>query len=299
MVDRQPGDPALPLAHPVRDRPDRHHPGLGAARLHPACTCMGITSNIMSLAGIAISIGVLVDGAIVEVENAYKKLERWERRRAAGRLPRGAPARRCRRSGPSVFFSLLVIAVAFLPDLHAGRPGGPALQAARLDQEPRDGDRRAARHHPRPGAAHARSRAWTPFTFRPRCAGRLCNAGRPSARYYPEERTRSAASLFARLRAGLPLRAAASRGRRSSPRVAGRGHHGARLPRGSAPSSCRRSTKGRILYMPTTLPGISVDRGAAASCRRRTASCVASPRSSASSARPAAPRPPPTRRRSR
>ncbi|MCI4398410.1 MAG: efflux RND transporter permease subunit, partial [Acidobacteria bacterium] len=38
---------------------------------------LGITSNIMSLSGIAISIGVLVDGAIVEVENAYKKLELW------------------------------------------------------------------------------------------------------------------------------------------------------------------------------------------------------------------------------
>src|SRR4029450_2814298 len=39
---------------------------------------MGISSTIMSLAGIAISIGILVDGAIVEVENAYKKLERWQ-----------------------------------------------------------------------------------------------------------------------------------------------------------------------------------------------------------------------------
>ena len=39
---------------------------------------MGVTVNIMSLAGIAISIGVLVDGAIVEVENAYKKLELWQ-----------------------------------------------------------------------------------------------------------------------------------------------------------------------------------------------------------------------------
>jgi Putative silver efflux pump len=38
---------------------------------------MGITVNIMSLGGIAISIGVLVDGAIVEVENAYKKLQIW------------------------------------------------------------------------------------------------------------------------------------------------------------------------------------------------------------------------------
>jgi len=36
---------------------------------------MGLTTNIMSITGIAISIGVLVDGAIVEVENAYKRLE--------------------------------------------------------------------------------------------------------------------------------------------------------------------------------------------------------------------------------
>jgi Cu(I)/Ag(I) efflux system membrane protein CusA/SilA len=38
---------------------------------------MGLTTNLMSLSGIAISIGVLVDGAIVEVENAYKRLEEW------------------------------------------------------------------------------------------------------------------------------------------------------------------------------------------------------------------------------
>ncbi len=39
---------------------------------------LGVTVNIMSLAGIAISIGVLVDGAIVEVENAYNKIHRWQ-----------------------------------------------------------------------------------------------------------------------------------------------------------------------------------------------------------------------------
>ena len=76
---------------------------------------MGISSNIMSLAGIAISIGVLVDGAIVEVENAYKKLELWQRRRARRATSTRCASRRCSRSGPSVFFSLLVIAVAFLP----------------------------------------------------------------------------------------------------------------------------------------------------------------------------------------
>jgi len=75
---------------------------------------MGITSNIMSLAGIAISIGVLVDGAIVEVENAYKKLQLWE---AGGRIGDFHTVRleALKQVGPSVFFSLLVIAVAFMP----------------------------------------------------------------------------------------------------------------------------------------------------------------------------------------
>jgi len=75
---------------------------------------MGVTSNIMSLAGIAISIGVLVDGAIVEVENAYKKLQLWE---AGGRVGDYHQVRlnALKEVGPSVFFSLLVIAVAFMP----------------------------------------------------------------------------------------------------------------------------------------------------------------------------------------
>jgi copper/silver efflux system protein len=75
---------------------------------------MKLTSNIMSLSGIAISIGVLVDGAIVEVENAYKKLQLWE---ASGRKGDFHVIRlhALKEVGPSVFFSLLVIAVAFLP----------------------------------------------------------------------------------------------------------------------------------------------------------------------------------------
>jgi Cu(I)/Ag(I) efflux system membrane protein CusA/SilA len=75
---------------------------------------MSLTSNIMSLAGIAISIGVLVDGAIVEVENAYKKLQLWE---AGGRVGDYHQVRleALKQVGPSVFFSLLVIAVAFMP----------------------------------------------------------------------------------------------------------------------------------------------------------------------------------------
>ncbi len=75
---------------------------------------MGLTSNIMSLTGIAISIGVLVDGAIVEVENAYKRLEEWI---AGGRQGdfHEVRLRALKEVGPSVFFSLLVIAIAFMP----------------------------------------------------------------------------------------------------------------------------------------------------------------------------------------
>lgn len=75
---------------------------------------MGQSSNIMSLAGIAISIGVLVDGAIVEVENAYRKIQHWDEN---GRKESFFKVRleALTEVGPSVFFSLLVIAVSFLP----------------------------------------------------------------------------------------------------------------------------------------------------------------------------------------
>jgi Cu(I)/Ag(I) efflux system membrane protein CusA/SilA len=75
---------------------------------------MGLNANLMSLAGIAISIGVLVDGAIVEVENAYNKIHHWN---ANGRKEDFHKVRldALLEVGPGVFFSLLVIAVAFMP----------------------------------------------------------------------------------------------------------------------------------------------------------------------------------------
>jgi Cu(I)/Ag(I) efflux system membrane protein CusA/SilA len=75
---------------------------------------MGLNANLMSLAGIAISIGVLVDGAIVEVENAYNKIHLWD---AGGRKEDFHKVRleALLEVGPGVFFSLLVIAVAFMP----------------------------------------------------------------------------------------------------------------------------------------------------------------------------------------
>ena len=76
-----------------------------------AMQMMGLTSNIMSLGGIAIAIGAMVDAAIVMIENAHKHLER---------APPGARRLQliidsCREVGPALFFSLLIITVSFLP----------------------------------------------------------------------------------------------------------------------------------------------------------------------------------------
>jgi Cu(I)/Ag(I) efflux system membrane protein CusA/SilA len=75
---------------------------------------MGINANLMSLAGIAISIGVLVDGAIVEVENAYNKIHHWLKDGRKGDFHH-VRLEALLEVGPGVFFSLLVIAVAFMP----------------------------------------------------------------------------------------------------------------------------------------------------------------------------------------
>src|SRR6266540_3233172 len=75
---------------------------------------MGLNANLMSLAGIAISIGVLVDGAIVEVENAYNKIHHWIQDGKKGDFHQ-VRLEALLEVGPGVFFSLLVIAVAFMP----------------------------------------------------------------------------------------------------------------------------------------------------------------------------------------
>lgn len=75
---------------------------------------LGISSNIMSISGIAISIGILVDGAIIEVENAYKKLELWNESGRAGDFNK-IRLEAIKEVIPSVFFSLLVVAISFIP----------------------------------------------------------------------------------------------------------------------------------------------------------------------------------------
>lgn len=72
---------------------------------------LGIPSNIMSLGGIAIAIGAMVDAAIVMIENAHKRLEH-----APADEPRTETLiRAAQEVGPALFFSLLIITVSFLP----------------------------------------------------------------------------------------------------------------------------------------------------------------------------------------
>jgi copper/silver efflux system protein len=75
---------------------------------------LGMNSNIMSLGGIAIAIGAMVDAAIVMIENAHKHLERLpERHSSEDRFSAIVDA--CKEVGPALFFSLLIITVSFLP----------------------------------------------------------------------------------------------------------------------------------------------------------------------------------------
>src|SRR5450759_2833398 len=80
---------------------------------------LGLSSNIMSLGGIAIAIGAMLDAAVVMIENAHKHLEGW-RLAHPGEQPDAAQnmalmADAAVEVGPALFFSLLIITVSFLP----------------------------------------------------------------------------------------------------------------------------------------------------------------------------------------
>ena len=214
---------------------------------------MGITSNIMSLAGIAISIGVLVDGAIVEVENAYKKLERWQEEGRQGDFHK-IRLEALMEVGPSVFFSLLVIAVSFLPVFtlveQEGRLFKPlaytktlaialaALLAITLDP-----------------AVRMLFTRMDDFKLRPRWLSRIVN-GVVVGRYYPEEQHPVSRVLFwlyegpcrlvlrhPKTTIAIALLLIAT----TVPVYLSLGHEF--MPP---------LNEGTILYMPTTFPGLSV-----------------------------------------
>ncbi|MCG3176617.1 MAG: Cation efflux system protein CusA [Candidatus Omnitrophica bacterium] len=214
---------------------------------------MGLTSNIMSLAGIAISIGVLVDGAIVEVENAYKKLQHWIDGGRKGDFHEVRLAA-LKEVGPSVFFSLLVIAVAFIPifalEQQEGRLFKPlafskniamalaAVLAITLD----------------PAIRMMFSRM-DPFDFRPRWLSRIASATLVG-RYYPEEKHPVSRVLYKYYEPVVKF--VLKRYKRTILAAAV-------LFALTVPVYLKLGTEfmptlneGTILYMPTTLPGISV-----------------------------------------
>ena len=84
---------------------------LGILMAYVCMWALGISSNIMSLGGIAIAIGAMIDAAIVMIENAHKHLERAPPDRPRTEVLIEAACE----VGPSLFFSLLIITVSFLP----------------------------------------------------------------------------------------------------------------------------------------------------------------------------------------
>ena len=79
----------------------------------------GLTANIMSLGGIAVAIGAMVDAAIVIIENIHKRLEHWQSDEATPEEKAQSHAtvviKAMQEVGPSIFFSLLIITVSFMP----------------------------------------------------------------------------------------------------------------------------------------------------------------------------------------
>ncbi len=79
----------------------------------------GVDANIMSLGGIAIAIGAMVDAAVVMIENAHKKLERWAHEHPgetlAGETRWKVITEAAAEVGPALFFSLLIITLSFIP----------------------------------------------------------------------------------------------------------------------------------------------------------------------------------------
>ena len=244
---------------------------VGVLMAFAAMKALGFGSNIMSLGGIAIAIGAMVDAAIVMIENAHKRLER---------APPGKPRidiliEAATEVGPALFFSLLVITVSFLPiftlEAQEGRLFSPLAYTKTFS-------------HGGGGAPVGHAGAGADGHFRAR-----------------KDHPRGEESHQPRADLALPAD--------HPPGAAGEGlHHSARA-RGArsdhlsgAPARQRihaDSQRRHAALHADDLAGPVRHQGRANSCKRRIASSSPSPRSSTPMARRAAPRPRPIRRRSK
>jgi Cu(I)/Ag(I) efflux system membrane protein CusA/SilA len=92
---------------------------LGVLAAFAVMYVQGVSANLMSLGGIAIAIGAMVDAAVVMIENAHRSLERWHKSHD-GREPQGNERWALMKDaavevGPALFISLLIIALSFVP----------------------------------------------------------------------------------------------------------------------------------------------------------------------------------------
>jgi Cu(I)/Ag(I) efflux system membrane protein CusA/SilA len=214
---------------------------------------MGVTANIMSLGGIAIAIGALVDAAIVVVEQTHKRLEEWERDGRRGDYS-AVVVDAVKQVAPTSFFALLVLAVSFLPVLaleeQEGRLFAPlaytktlALLVAAVLAVTLDPAMRVTLTHLRR------------FDFRPRLLARAANA-LLVGKIHSEERHPVSRTL---IRAYSPVVRWSLRNPRAV--IAG----AAALVLVSIPVYRSLGSEfmppldeGALLYMPTTAPGISI-----------------------------------------
>ncbi|MFO0575665.1 MAG: efflux RND transporter permease subunit [Polyangia bacterium] len=218
---------------------------------------LGVSVNLMSLSGIAISVGVLVDGAIVEVENAYKKLQLWQ---AGGRVGDFHDVRlqALKEVGPAVFFSLLVIAVAFFPVFALVDQEGRLFRPLALSKNLAMAIAAILALTLDPAMRMLFSRM-EPHRFRPRWLAALLNRITVGT-YYPEERHPISRLLF---RLYEPICRLVLRAPYLTVGAA------LLLTLSTWPVYQRLGSEfmppldeGSILYMPTTLPGLSVAEAA-------------------------------------
>ena len=259
-VDRQPRDPHLPLA---RSRA----PSFRSSRFRSPWSlsfipmaAMGITANIMSLGGIAVAIGAMVDAAIVVVEQTHKKLERWH---AEGR------------PGSSRDVVMQAVEGSGWPELLLAA-GDRRVRSCRSSPSKR---RKGGSSSPSPSPRTSRWRSppcWRsrsrrhcvsslvrqdPFRFRPAWLRRVANAvlvGHHPRRGRPSRQPTAHEGLPPGDRSGTALP------------LADGGTGGSRRRRDGADLFQLGSefmpplNEGTILYMPTALPGMSITQARAA-----------------------------------
>ena len=208
----------------------------------------GVNANIMSLGGIAIAIGAMVDAAVVMIENAHKKLEAWAHEHPGVAIGRDEHWRvigdAAVEVGPALFFSLLIITLSFIPvfalEAQEGRLFAPLAYTKTYAM----------------AAAAGLAVTLIPVLMGYLIRGRIPRSGG----------TRSTASLIAAYRPCARPRAALAEGDACGRRA--RFRRDAVPARGSAASSCRRSTRAICCTCRRRCP---------ASRRRRRRSCCSRP----------------------